>query len=279
MLGKDPFYNRTIRKLITGFGTLFNDIKIERRNYLTNNVEQTIKVPLTYKTKQFWYTRLQQDPNAGTVDEKSVAITFPRMGYVMDSFSYDSSRAISPRGRLFSLQLDDYTVLQSTMTPVPYNFNFNLYIMVKHLEDGFSILEQILPYFTPEHTISISEIEGFDVERDIPIVLTGNSQEEIDISMTNSGYFFWELQFKVKAHLYKAISDVKIIRTIENGITITENATEKILESIEPYPLTAFPNDEIDIVRTTDTINIEGELVTGTFDNQTFDQTLFDGNE
>ena len=31
MLGNDPFYNRTIRKIVVAFGTIFNDIVVVRQ--------------------------------------------------------------------------------------------------------------------------------------------------------------------------------------------------------------------------------------------------------
>ena len=39
MLGNAHFYNRTIRKVVTAFGTVFNDILLQRYN-LNNTVKK-----------------------------------------------------------------------------------------------------------------------------------------------------------------------------------------------------------------------------------------------
>ena len=79
MLGT-TFYHETIRKCVVGFGTLFNDIHITRKDS-SGNVAQAMKVPLAYGPKQKFLVRLREDPNA----TKSVAITLPRIGFEIGS--------------------------------------------------------------------------------------------------------------------------------------------------------------------------------------------------
>ena len=60
MLGNRQFYHETVRSIIVGFGTLFNDIHVVRKNN-SGVVTQSMKVPLAYGPKQKWLTRLDQD--------------------------------------------------------------------------------------------------------------------------------------------------------------------------------------------------------------------------
>lgn len=71
----NTFYHGTIRKYVSLFGTLFNDIYINRD--LGDGTSQTMKVPLSYGPKEKALARLDANPQL----DKSVAITLPRMGF------------------------------------------------------------------------------------------------------------------------------------------------------------------------------------------------------
>ncbi len=89
MLGQ-TFYHETLRKCVVGFGTLFNDIHIVRRDS-SGNIQQSMKVPLAYGPKQKFLTRLREDPSIS----KSVAITLPRIGFEIGAMTYDSTRKLN----------------------------------------------------------------------------------------------------------------------------------------------------------------------------------------
>jgi hypothetical protein len=61
MLKQKHFYNRTIRKIVVAFGTLFNDIQVARYDK-NGNQKEIIKVPLNYGAKEKYLTRLTSDP-------------------------------------------------------------------------------------------------------------------------------------------------------------------------------------------------------------------------
>ena len=89
MLG-NTFYHETMRKCVIGFGTLFNDIHITRKDSSGNTI-QSMKVPLAYGAKQKFLARLTEDPNLN----KSVAITLPRLGFEIGQIAYDASRKLN----------------------------------------------------------------------------------------------------------------------------------------------------------------------------------------
>ena len=90
MLGNRQFYHETVRNIIVGFGTLFNDIHVVRKNN-SGVITQSMKVPLAYGPKQKWLARLDQD--AG-LDSK-VAITLPRLGFEIQNLTYDPARKLN----------------------------------------------------------------------------------------------------------------------------------------------------------------------------------------
>ena len=59
MLGSH-FYNETIRRNIIAFGTLFNNIELQKKDPTTGNVLEVEKVPLAYGPKNKFLTRLEQ---------------------------------------------------------------------------------------------------------------------------------------------------------------------------------------------------------------------------
>ena len=87
MLGNAPFYNRTIRRIVVAFGTLFNDIQCVRHTQSGIELERW-KVPLSYGAKEKYLTRLTSDPTL----TKSIATVVPRISFNMESMSYDPTR-------------------------------------------------------------------------------------------------------------------------------------------------------------------------------------------
>ena len=175
MLGQ-YFYNETIRKTIIAFGSLFNDIYIERKDSAGAAV-QTLKVPLAYGPKQKFIIRLEGDPG---LDQK-VAITLPRIGFEISALDYAPERKLNRIIKRKKVQGSDDEKLKSMLTqysPVPYNIGFEMFVMARNSDDGIQIVEQILPFFQPEYTVSIKEVPQMDTIRDVPIVLNSINYED-----------------------------------------------------------------------------------------------------
>ena len=171
MLGS-TFYHETLRKCVVGFGTLFNDIHITRKDG-SGTVIQSMKVPLAYGAKQKFLTRLREDPSL----TKTVAITLPRIGFEIGQITYDSTRKLNKIQKVKKAGSAGNKV-DSQYMPVPYNIDFELYAMSKNSDDALQIVEQILPYFQPDYTITINDIVQMSSKRDVPIILNGISYED-----------------------------------------------------------------------------------------------------
>ena len=61
--------------------------------------------------------------------------------------------------------------LDSQYMPVPYNLDFELYAMAKQSDDALQMVEQILPYFQPDYTVTINDMADMGIKRDVPIIL------------------------------------------------------------------------------------------------------------
>jgi len=222
MLGS-TFYHQTIRKYVAVFGTLFNDINIERKNS-SDVVVERIKVPLAYGPKQKWLLAVQDT----TADRKVAATRTPRMGFAMTGVSYDSVRKLNTIGRNVKANTSSTTTSMVTMyNPVPYNFDFQLFILVKNAEDGTQILEQILPYFTPEFTVTVNTIPDMNIKADVPITLnSADVADEYEGDLSARRTITWTLSFTLKGFIYPNVTSGQIIKSIEVNFRIPGGDTE-----------------------------------------------------
>lgn len=199
MLGNAHFYNRTIRKVVVAFGTLFNDIMLVRYNKAGTTEYERFKVPLSYGSKEKYITRITSDPNL----TKSVNTVVPRISFEMTGMSYDASRKQQSLLRNFA-QSSTGTV-NTQFAPVPYDFNFSLSIYVRNTEDGTQIIEQIIPFFTPDFTVTVDFIPEMDQKYDMPIILNSvNTSTDYEGDMLTTRLILWDLEFTVKGYIWPA---------------------------------------------------------------------------
>ena len=221
MLGV-TYYHQTIRKYVAVFGTLFNDLNIERTNS-SGTVTEKIKIPLAYGPKQKWLLAMSDT----TASRKVTATRSPRMGFALTSVDYDPVRKLNTVGKNWAANssLSTTTTLLSQFNPVPYNFAFDLFILVKNAEDGTQILEQILPYFTPEFTVTVNTIPDMGIKADIPIVLNSSSvADEYEGDLATRRTITWTLSFILKGYIYPDIKSSSIIKTVEVNFRIPATA-------------------------------------------------------
>ena len=217
-------YNRIIRKLVIGFGNLFDNITLYRFNPDLTEAERVL-VPIVYATKEFYVRRLEDDPDLS----KKIQVALPRMSFEMAGLTYDSSRKQNTNFKQFAKTPDGVI---SQYNPVPYNFDFNLYIYVRNVEDGTQIIEHILPYFTPDYTIKLNLIPEMGIIREIPIILNNTSSDIMYEGDKNSEtrMIIWTLNFTVKGFIFGKTTEVGLIR---NSIT-------NILSTIHTSDVVAF---------------------------------------
>ena len=208
MLGT-TYYHETIRKYVAVFGTLFNDINIQRRNSAGVITEQ-VKVPIAYEARDKLILRTR----AGVADG-SVAATLPRMGFVMNGITYDGTRKLNTVGQVFAANTASSSNLLKQYNPVPYNFDFVLTAMVDNAEAGAQIFEQIVPFFTPEFTVSVTLIADMNIKPDIAIVLNSTSTEDsYEGELTVRREIIWGFNFVMKGYIYPDIKSGTVTKEV-----------------------------------------------------------------
>lgn len=207
MLSQSPYYHRIIRKNVIAFGSIFNDIVLLR--YLKNTYTEIerFKVPLSYAPKETFITRLAGDPTL----QKNVQILLPRMSFEITSIGYDQSRKLSSFNENFFIKSN--SKLDYLRSGVPYNIGFDLNIYVRNVEDGTQIVEQILPFFNPDYTVSVNYIDHLETKRDTPVILNDVSySQEFEGEQRTVRYLIWTLSFTMKTYFYSGTSESSIIR-------------------------------------------------------------------
>lgn len=218
------FYHGTIRKYVILFGTLFNEIFIRRgidEGEDCTDADTIIRVPITYGPKDKILERINQDPNLS----RPFSTILPRLSFEMTKIVYDGNRKLNTIGRDVGPN-DNKDIANYMYNPVPYNFMFKLYVMIKNVEDGTKILEQILPYFTPEWTTTIKIIDNPEIIRDIPVVLVNIDHNDTwEQSYQDRRYMIWSLDFVLKGYLYGPVKRDKIIKVAKTNISFDPYTT------------------------------------------------------
>jgi hypothetical protein len=220
MLNNNVYYHGIIRKCIVGFGTLFSDIYIDRKqgDSVTGTTIQRLQIPLAYAPKEKWLVRIEQDPTL----ENHTYVSLPRMSFEILGYNYDPARKVN---RMQQIKCGDGSGSVSTMyTPVPYNIDVSLYILTKTQEDGLQIIEQILPTFTPEYTLTINAVPDMNVKIDVPIILNSVAvNDEYDGDFQTRRFVTHTLNFQMKVNLFGAISDRNVIQEVSANIGENED--------------------------------------------------------
>lgn len=232
------WYFSTIRKYVILFGTLFNDIHIVRTN-AAGTTTHLLKVPLSYAPKEKMMARLDNDPNI----DRETAVLLPRMSFEMTNVSYDGTRKLNTLGRI-AVKDASANKLKYQYNPVPYNFDFTLQIYVKNAEDGTKILEQILPFFTPEWTSTVNLIPEMNVTMDIPVVMNNISVEDTyEGSFETRRALIWTLNFTLKGYIYGPIKKTSVIKFANTTFYIPDPRITELRDAVG----NTAPNDRVTV--------------------------------
>ena len=206
-------------------GTLLNDIRITRTD-TSGNVTSLIKVPITYAAKDKMLARVLQDP---ALDKTNAVPAMPMISFEMGKMTYDGSRKLNTIGKVSVKDPDNMSKFKYQYNPVPYNIEFKVYVYVKNAEDGTKIIEQILPYFTPDWTTTVNLIPEVNVTMDIPIVLNNINQfDKYDGAYIERRAIIWELDFTLKGYIYGPIKTSGVIKFIRTQFYIPAVADGKL---------------------------------------------------
>ena len=240
------FYNEGMRKMTVAFGQVFNNIQIKRQG--SDSTIQSIRVPLAYAPKEKFLVRLDQQPN---LEDRQFAVTLPRMGFEISGIEYDGSRKLT-KVQKFKTTKTNTGVMNFNYMPVPYNISYNLYCFTATAEGGLQIVEQILPYFQPDYTVTINVVPEMGIKRDVPIVLNNiNYEDSYSGDFESRRAVIYTLNFTAKTYLYGPASTQKVIRETQADMhTDLPAATREERITVVPNPESADADDDFGFTTT-----------------------------
>lgn len=210
MFKQTHFYHEHIRKAVVAFGTIFNGIQIKRKN-TDGTPAQSLLVPLHYAPKQKLLARVVAAPDLQT-DRGNYSITLPRMAFEITGLEYDGGRKLPTTQTIRTVK--DTNAVNQVLVATPYTIGLRLSIFAKNQDDGLQILEQILPYFTPDFNVTITEPPNIDVKRDLNIVLNDVRYDDLyEGNFDERTTIIWDLTFSLKMNFYGEVSRAELIRT------------------------------------------------------------------
>ena len=190
------FYNGIMRKLTIAFGSLFTNIYVTRKNE-SGFLEQEI-VPITFSPKEKFVQRIMSDPDL----ERKTAIKLPHLAFEIANYQYDPERKLSSKRKLYDVDKHNLEKYKYVYTPVPYNIFFDLSLVSKTQEEGLQIIEQILPFFTPDYVLTLKLLDMENYKQDIPIsLLKVSCDDKYEGDIGEKRTIVWTLSFVMKAYL------------------------------------------------------------------------------
>jgi len=247
MLG-NHFYHERIRKSVAMFGSLFNNIYVLRKDS-NNKVISQARVPLSYAPSSSFLDRIRENPDL--INDTKVAIKLPRMSFEIISFQYDSQRQLS---KVNNLNRGTGNTRNKIYTYTPYIIGFQLNVYAKTQDDALQIVEQIIPYFAPQYTLTIKPFADYnDIKEDVPITLNGLTYSDAyEGALDNRRIILYTLDFSMSANFYGPVTETTIIRKPivdiytkgidSDGAFNLYSPSTRI--TVEPNPLNVSPDSD-----------------------------------
>ena len=246
------FYHASIRRFVSAFGSLFNDIKVVR------STGSSLRVPLSYGPKEKFLARIDEQVD---LQSPQVAIKLPRMSFEILNIAYDGASKLNRNNRILVGEKLYYTY-------APYNISLSLSIMAKNQDDALQIIEQIIPYFQPEYTITIKESVSDLLKTDVPITLSSiDMQEDYEGDFMSRRAIIYTLSFDAKVRFYGPERQTGVIkRVIVKTLDIDNrlNGYEQQTTSVDPT--SAQSDDVYQIIEEIDYFSIVSRARLGLYD-------------
>ena len=240
------FYHQKVRKCVAAFGSLFTNLSVIRKDS-SGAVISTVRVPLAYAPRDKYIERIQ-----GIADiqrDESVALKLPRMSFEITSYIYDDTRQLQKLNKTFhNNTIDDLGSKKDIVTrSVPYNITFSLTIYAKSQDDALQIVEQILPFFSPQYTLTMKPFSEYqDLLEDIPVTLQGVSYlSDFEGPMEQRSVLQYVLDFEMKMSFTGPITNGNIITKAITEYNFTENVDNYRIE-YQPTAFNRLPSGDSD---------------------------------
>lgn len=192
-------YHNSLKNFLAVFGYQFSNLKVQRFNK-NGEVSKLIEVPIEYSQKAKWLRMLESDPKGSRI-----STSLPRLAFEIVGINYLSEEALNQNHVINCLNENGYSI--AIAQPVTYNVDIVLNIVTKLQDDGFQLLEQILPRFSPNETWEYLSVPELNISNTVPVTLnTATPALQLDPDIKTSEIFVWMLSFSAKVKFYGKVN-------------------------------------------------------------------------
>ena len=207
---ENHFYNESTRRMVSVFGSIFNDMEVVKKDG-SGKILQKIKVPLSYAPRQKVLARLNEQTSG-----PDIALKLPRISFEISSFAYDANARVSKHKNYKKVVTGDTLQLNTLGSPAVYKVGFELNILAKTQDEALQLLEQILPMFQPEYTVTIHDIPSMNIKTDTPIILESvDTNDDYEGDLITRRAIIYTLSFSTRIRYYRGIGKSKQILQTE----------------------------------------------------------------
>lgn len=208
------YYNQNLRKLVVAFGSLFSNIEVTHVDPDSGN-PTNIRVPIHYSSQEKFIQRLLQPSSISTGTRVELQVPI---------ISFNMNNIVADPGRRLGRYIQNTNIGQGCggsgsgiSNQIPVNVTFSLFVYTRHTDDMLQIVEQIMPYFVPEHIVTL-DMNSVQSDMQIPIVMVGNNlTERYEGDLSSRRLTIASFQFLAKSWIF---GEVKSVTGITAGNTI-----------------------------------------------------------
>ncbi len=240
------FYHKRVRTCVAVFGSMFNDLHVLRTDK-SGKVLSQVKVPLSYAPKRSFIERLEEMTN-GEESERRVAIKLPRMSFEITSITYDPTRQLPKMNGFGSVLSSTSNNQRKVYVGVPYTIGFSLSVYAKSQDDALQVVEQIIPYFAPQYTLTVKPFaDEPDIKEDVPIILSGlDFSDDFEGALEQRRTIIYTMNFEMKVNFYGPENTGPVIREVNTNLNLIEEGVDPLIETINtvPDPIDVSPDSD-----------------------------------
>lgn len=229
------FYHAILENSIKIFGKLFTNIRYKKGTEL-------IPVPILYSSKDKIISKINQYDASDL--QYDITISLPRIGFIMGDPTIDKSKQLNRLHKLYPIKSKDKKV--HSYNSIPYIVPFYLSILTKTSHEMFQIVEQIIPFFSPELVITISDVPSLELLTDYVYKLDSITQDSNtwDGTFDERRLIVWTLSFSCELNMYFPVLESKQIKKmLISGFQDNELTQDLFSYTSEIIPFDASPKD------------------------------------
>jgi hypothetical protein len=236
---ENHFYNESTRRMVSVFGSIFNDMEVVKKD-AAGKVLQKIKVPLGYAPRSKILARLNEQTTG-----PNIALKLPRMSFEISSMEYDANARVSKHKNYTKVVVGDTLNLHKLGAPAVYKVGFELNILAQSQDEALQLLEQILPMFQPEYTVTIKDIPAMDIKTDTPIILDSvDLNDDYEGDLVTRRAIVYTLSFSTRIRYYRGTGKSKQILYTDVDYSENVDPTTHKFETQSVDGTTAAPYTE-----------------------------------